>query len=330
MEEKKKIIVPEDIVPVRLDVYLVKYGLGLSRSQIQKFIRSGNIVVLGKGTKPNFILRGGETIEVSIPKEEPLRAIPQDIPLNIVYEDEYLLVVDKPPGMVTHPARGAWSGTLLNALLYHIKELSRFDDPIRAGIVHRLDKDTSGLLLVAKREDIHLILSRALSERKIKREYFAIVWGRIVSGGTVDAPIGRSPKDPTRMAVVQSGRKAITHYDIIANYDFLTSLRLNLETGRTHQIRVHMWYIGHPVFGDPQYGGREERLGGIHPKYRKAAKDLLNLIDRQALHAWKLSFFHPVTGLKMEFSSRFPPDITSVLDYLEKGSTNADLTNLSP
>lgn len=318
MGEKEIIVVPKDITPVRLDVYLVKYGLGLSRSQIQKGIRNGNIIVVGKGTKPNFILRGGEIIEVKIPKEEPLRAIPQNIPLNIVYEDDYLLVVDKPAGMVTHPARGAWDKTLLNALLYHIKELSNFDDPVRAGIVHRLDKDTSGLILVAKREDIQLILSRAISERKIKREYFAIVWGRINSGGTVDAPIGRSPNDPTRMAVVQRGRRAVTHYEVIANYDFLTSLKINLETGRTHQIRVHMWYIGHPVFGDPQYGGREERIGGIHPKFRDTAKKLLSLISRQALHAQKLLFFHPVTGLKMEFFSPLPPDLASVVEFLEK------------
>ncbi|MGB9561725.1 MAG: RluA family pseudouridine synthase, partial [bacterium] len=192
-----------------------------------------------------------------------------------------------------------------------------FSDPIRAGIVHRLDKDTSGLLLVAKTEDIHLALSRALIARNIKRKYFAIVWGRITSDGKIVAPIGRSPKDPTRMAVVECGRKAVTHYKVIANYDFLTSLSLELETGRTHQIRVHMWYIGHPVFGDPVYAGREDRLGGIHPNYRTKAKNLLQLIQRQALHAQSLSFYHPITGAKMEFQSELPPDIKSILDYLE-------------
>jgi len=319
MAEKKIIIVPKDILPVRIDIYLVQRGIGLSRSQIQRGIREGRITVVGKGTKPNFILRGGEEIEVIMPEEEPLRAIPQDIPLNIVYEDDDIVVVDKPAGMVTHPARGAWQGTLLNALLYRVKMLSNLGDPLRAGIVHRLDKDTSGLLLVAKKEEAHITLARALTARKIRREYFALVWGHLPVSGTINAPIGRNPKDPTKMAVVERGKSAITHYEVIKEYQFLTSVRLRLETGRTHQIRVHMWYIGHPVFGDPEYGGRDERIKGIHPSYRQFAKELLQLIQRQALHAQTLSFFHPTTGARMEFTSPLPQDIQAVLRRLETG-----------
>jgi len=309
--------VPEDIIPCRLDVYLVQEGLGLSRSQIQKLIRAKKIRVVGKGTKPNFILRGGETIEVEIPEQEEFRLVPENIPIDIAYEDEHLLVVNKPPGMVTHPARGNWQGTLLNAVLYHTGKLSSVGGDFRPGVVHRLDKDTSGLLIFAKRAAVHLHLSQMLSEKKISRQYLALVWGHIpIENLVVEAPIGRHPGDPLKRAVVVGGKPAKTEFFPIANFEFTQLVRVKLYTGRTHQIRVHTKHIGHPVFGDPDYGGRETQIHGIAPQYRVAAKKLLELAPRHMLHAWFLKFYHPVLEKEMKFFAPLPEDFTRVLEHL--------------
>ncbi|RKZ29929.1 RNA pseudouridine synthase, partial [bacterium] len=311
------ITVPEDVNPCRIDIYLVQQGIGLSRNQIQKLIRSGNISVVNKGTKPNFILRGGETILIEIPEREPFKLIPEDIPIDIVYEDEYMLVVNKPPGMVTHPARGNWTGTLLNAVLYHTNQLSPIGGDYRPGVVHRLDKDTSGLLIVAKRAQVHTKLSRMLSTRKIHREYLALLWGHLPEKHwIVDAAIGRNPADPLKKAVVPDGRRAKTEFFHLNYFDFLHLVRAKLYTGRTHQIRVHSAHIGHNVFGDYDYGGREERIGGIHPRYRNDAKELLELAPRQMLHAYKLEFTHPVLGNAMTFRAQLPQDFSAVLERL--------------
>ena len=319
MDEAKKITieVPEDVIPCRIDVYLVQQGLGLSRSQIQKLIRDKKIRVVDKGTKPNFILRGGETIEIEIPEQEEFRLVPENIPIDIVYEDEHLLVVNKPPGMVTHPARGNWQGTLLNAVLYHTGQLSNIGGDFRPGIVHRLDKDTSGLLVIAKRASVHLQLSDMLSRREISRQYLALVWGHIpLDSLVVEAPIGRHPKDPLKRAVVVGGKPAKTQFFPIAHFEFTQLVRAKLYTGRTHQIRVHAKHIGHPIFGDPDYGGRETQIHGIAPQYRIAAKRLLELAPRQMLHAWFLRFFHPVREQWMHFFAPLPEDFKNVLENL--------------
>ena len=310
--------VPEDIVPCRLDVYLVQCGIGLSRNQIQKLIREKNIEVIDKGTKPNFILRGGETIEIEIPQEEPFRLIPEDIPIDIIYEDDYLLVVNKPAGMITHPARGNWTGTLLNAVLNHTKSISPIGGDFRPGIVHRLDKDTSGLLIIAKKASTHRTLSAMLSKREIHRQYLAILWGHLREDNLiVDAPIGHHPKEPIKRWVVPNGHPAKSEFSVIASFDFLQLVKVKLYTGRTHQIRVHSAYIGHPVFGDGDYGGRDERLGGIAPQFRKSAKELLDIARRQMLHAYRLEFTHPETKEKMVLNAPLPMDFLKIFDKLD-------------
>ncbi len=318
MKEKAfKLNVPEDVVPCRIDIYLVQCGVGLSRSQIQKLIRSGRIRVVGKGTKPNFILRGGEVIEVEIPQEEPFALLPEDIPIDIIYEDEHLLVVNKPAGMVTHPARGNWSGTLLNAILFHTEKISPIGGDFRPGIVHRLDKDTSGLLIIAKRASVHIKLSEMLTRREIQRTYIALIWGHLSDDEVlVDAPIGHHPREPIKRAVVAGGRPAKTVFQTESRFDFTDLVKVKLLTGRTHQIRVHAQYIGHPVFGDPDYGGREQRIGGIAPEFRQTARELLKIAQRQMLHAQKLSFTHPVLGKEMEFIAPLPDDFKEVLEKI--------------
>ncbi|MFP4458115.1 MAG: RluA family pseudouridine synthase [Candidatus Zixiibacteriota bacterium] len=298
---------------------MVQVAVPLSRSKIQKLIRRKKIKVIGKGTKPNFILKGGEHIIVEIPDEPNITLEAEDIPLDIVYEDDYMLIVNKPAGMVVHPARGHRSGTLVNAVLAHTHKLSPVGGDTRPGIVHRLDKDTSGLLVVAKTESAHLKLSDDLAKKEIYRHYRAICWGHPDRHiGTIDAPIGHHPSDHLRMAVVEDGKKSVTHYTVRAYYDFLTDLSIQLDTGRTHQIRVHLDHIGHQILGDPTYAGRMERIGGISPMHRIFAKRLVDLTDRQMLHAEKLVLDHPITGEKIEARAELPADMAQILEILEK------------
>jgi len=314
---RSTLAVPVDVIPCRIDIYLVQHGVGLSRSQIQKLIRVGNIRVVGKGTKPNFILRGGETIEIEFPPEEPRLLLPEEIPLDIIYEDEHLLVVNKPAGMVTHPARGNWSGTLINAVLHHTKELPQIGGDFRPGIVHRLDKDTSGLIIIARRAQVHLKLAEMLSKRQISRKYLALLWGHLSEDVVeVDAPIGHNQNDPTKRGIVPGGRPAKTQFRLKAQCDFLDLAEAKLFTGRTHQIRVHAQHIGHPVFGDGEYGGREGRISGIAPQFRVHAKKLLELAPRQMLHAWRLSFAHPATHEEISLCAPLPSDFVAVLKDL--------------
>ncbi len=245
----------------------------------------------------------------------------EDIPLDIVFEDDHLLVINKPASMVTHPARGHFSGTLVNAVLGHTARLSKIGGDYRPGIVHRLDKDTSGLLIVAKTETSHVALSEGISKRLIKRIYRALVWGKPkMESGLIEANIGHNPKDHKKMAVVAEGKPAVTEYKCLSYFDFLTDVRLKLHTGRTHQIRVHMSSIGHPVFGDFDYGGREERLTGIVPDQRLLASSLLKRTNRQLLHAERLEFKHPVTGEDLVLSSEIPEDMAEVFNELRGGN----------
>lgn len=319
--EKLEIDVPKGIPKTRIDLYLVQAGVPLSRSRIKRLIQERRIEVVGKGTKPNFILRGGEKIIVRIPDEPNIKLEAEPIKLNIVYEDDYLLVVNKPAGMVVHPSKGHHSGTLLNAIMHHTTQLSPVGGDLRPGIVHRLDKDTSGLLIIAKSERAHLALSNALAERRIHRRYVAIIWGHPAThSGRIDLRLGRHPKEPTKVGVVPNGVVAITDYTSREYFDFLTLVDVTLQTGRTHQIRVHFSHTGHPVFGDYNYSGREERIGGIDPKYRPLANRLLKIIDRQALHAIHLDFDHPISREHLSLESDIPDDMSAVLRVL-RGET---------
>jgi 23S rRNA pseudouridine1911/1915/1917 synthase len=285
----------------RLDICLTE-KLGASRSLMQNLIEDGRVLV--NDDKANYRIREEDRIVVSIPKPRELDVVPQDIDLDIIYEDDDLLVVNKPQGMVVHPAPGAWEGTLVNALLYHCKDLSGINGVIRPGIVHRIDKDTSGLLVVAKNDEAHHKLAEQLKDHKMQRSYLAIVHGVLSEpSGTINAPIGRDSKDRKKMAVVfKNSRSAVTHYYIEERFLGYTKLKAVLETGRTHQIRVHMAYIQHPVLGDPLYGPKKNIFG----------------LTAQALHAHTLAFLHPRTGEMMEFEVEPPQVFLEVVDKLRQ------------
>jgi len=313
--------VPQRTRPKRLDLYLVDMKRGVSRNTVRRLISKGNITVNGLRVKAHHLVRPGEVIEITFPEPEKPSVIPEDIPLDILFEDDALVVVNKPAGMVVHPGAGNYSGTLVNALLYRCDHLSTLGGPLRPGVVHRLDKDTSGLLVVAKTDSAHLNVARQLQFRTVKRRYLAIVWGTFEQPwGRIVAPIARDATDRKRMTVAPIyGREAATNFDVLESFGLCSYLSLELETGRTHQIRVHLAHIDHPVFGDSKYRGRRRRLGGLPPKKRVRAAELLQLMKRQALHAAGLAFAHPVTGKKMEFCSDLPDDMASLLATLRAG-----------
>ncbi|HOV98464.1 MAG TPA: RluA family pseudouridine synthase [Bacteroidota bacterium] len=312
-----QITVPQGEHPKRIDVYLAHQIENATRTKVQEAIENGNVLVNGKSVKPSYQIAPNDCIEITIPKPPRIEAVPENIPLDIVYEDDVLLIVNKPAGMVTHPAYGNYSGTLVNALLYHCNNLSTVNTELRPGIVHRLDKDTSGLLVVAKNNAAHHYLARQFSAHTIEREYWAIVWGAFKNPkGIIEANLGRSKKDRKKVAVVENGKQAITEYEVLENWQYHTLLRLHLKTGRTHQIRVHLAHIGHPVFGDPTYGGRNPAWGGITGKHLQFTSQLLKHISRQALHAKTLGFQHPVTHKFVQFNSQLPADMEEVLHLL--------------
>lgn len=287
----------------RIDKYISDNAEMLTRSAVQGLIGKNAVTADGKAVSKNYKIRGTETIEVEIPDAEPMDAVPENIPLDIVYEDEDLLVVNKPKGMVVHPAHGNYHGTLVNALLYHCGDsLSGINGVIRPGIVHRIDKNTSGLLIVAKNDKAHLHLAEQIKAHSFTREYEAIVSGSLKQeSGTVDAPIGRHKTDRKKMCVTaENSRNAVTHYSLIRQFGGYAHIKCRLETGRTHQIRVHMAYMGNAVLGDDVYG--------------KAYKG----IEGQCLHARKIGFIHPTTEEYMEFSSDLPDYFTAILNKLEK------------
>jgi len=287
----------------RIDVYLSNQVEELSRSHIQKLIEKENVLVNQKPVKPSYKLKEEDEIVLKIPLPENLKIEPENIPVDIVYEDEHLIVVNKPQGMVVHPAPGNFSGTLVNALLYHCKNLSGINGVFRPGIVHRIDKDTSGLLVVAKSDRAHLGLAEQIKNKNVTRKYIALVEGNIKDEkGTVNAPIGRHPVDRKKMAVVKNGKEAITHYRVLERFGEYTLIEATLETGRTHQIRVHMAYIGYPVVGDPVYGRKKQRFN----------------IKGQMLHAKVLGFIHPITNEYMEFEAPLPNYFLKVLENLRK------------
>ena len=301
-------IISEENIQKRLDLYVSEVQ-GVTRSNAQNLIDGGFVLVNGKEVAKNYRLRQGDDVEIESPEPKELEVLPENIPLDIVYEDSDIIVINKPSGMVVHPANGNESGTLVNALLYHCKDsLSGINGVIRPGIVHRIDKDTSGLLVVAKNDDAHVFLSSLLKDHGIKRVYHAILVGHLKeSRGTVNAPIARHPVDRKKMAVVKGGKEAITHYEVIAEYPSFTYAKMELETGRTHQIRVHMSHIGHPLVGDTVYGGGKTQF----------EKANASLISGQALHAKILSFPHPKTKEIMTFECELPNEFKKLLSRLE-------------
>jgi 23S rRNA pseudouridine1911/1915/1917 synthase len=317
-EQIQQITVSATQSRVRLDRYLICQGFGLSRNRVQKLIESGAVLVNEKQRPPGYLVKPGDLVEVkkeslSLPKKD---LVAQDIPLKIVYEDDHLMVIDKPAGMVVHPAAGNYQGTLVNALLHHSRKLSQVGGKERPGILHRLDKETSGLLLAAKTDRAHTLLARQLEARKINRRYLAVIWGSLGEpAGTISAPIGRSAFDRKKMGVTPlRGRPAVTHYRIINDRRIASLIELKLETGRTHQIRVHLSHLGHPVLGDPDYGGRgRDLISKFALKQAGLAQALLEVMPRQALHAAVLGFIHPLDGRYLEFASPLPDDIRQVL-----------------
>lgn len=299
--DKETYIVTELDVNKRLDSFLSEKNTDKSRSYIQGLIEKEVIKVNGKVKKSNYKLKLKDEVSAEIPEPVELEVIPENIPLDIVYEDSDVIVINKPQDMVVHPAPGNYTGTIVNALLYHCKDLSGINGVIRPGIVHRIDKDTSGILVIAKNDNAHKKLAEQLKDHSMTRTYYALVEGNIKQEeGTVNAPIGRHPVDRIKMAIVKDGREAVTHFKVLERFGDYTLVQCNLETGRTHQIRVHMAHIGHPLVGDEVYG------------YKKQKFKLMG----QALHAKVLGFIHPTTGEYMEFSSELPSYFEELLKKL--------------
>ena len=306
MEEIRQFLVIDEEEGSRLDVYLSEQLGDMSRSYIQKLIKEKKVKVNEKIEKAKYLVKENDNISIEIPKPKTLEIIPQDIPIDIVYEDDDLLIVNKPQDMVVHPAPGNYENTLVNAILYHCEgNLSSINGVIRPGIVHRIDKDTSGLLMIAKNNNSHNYLSEQLKDHSITREYEFICHGVMKEDKiTVNKPIGRNPKDRLKMAVVKDGKHAVTHFEVINRYENFTHVKATLETGRTHQIRVHALSLNHPLVGDPIYGPKNNKFG----------------VKGQVLHAKKLGFIHPTTKEYVEFDSELPEHFKNIIKKLNKNS----------
>ncbi|MDT8316955.1 MAG: RluA family pseudouridine synthase [bacterium] len=307
--------VPAAALGNRLDHFLVSALGDLSRNRIAHLIDEGCVSFVGGAeVKSSLKLKGGELLEISIPEPETIEALPEEIPLNILYEDSSVIVIDKAAGMVVHPAPGHSSGTLVNALLFHCKDLSGVGGMLRPGIVHRLDKDTSGVMMATKNDHAHKELAAQFKLHTVKRRYKAIVYGEMAAKGKVDLPLGRHPVDRQKIAVVKNGKNAVTHWRVLETFQGISFVELRLETGRTHQIRVHLAKSGHPVIGDQKYASVkrsvEIKSGDV--------RDKIISLKRQALHASVLGFKHPDTGEYMEFSSELPEDIKEILMSLRE------------
>ncbi|HBR16218.1 MAG: pseudouridine synthase [Deltaproteobacteria bacterium RIFCSPLOWO2_12_FULL_43_16] len=300
---------------IRLDIFLSQKLPDLTRSRIKNLIEDGLVSLNNKSAKAGAKIKTGDQISVTIPEPQPIKAEPEKIPLDILYEDKHIIVINKPPGLTVHPGAGRTKGTLVNALLYHCKDLSGIGGALRPGIVHRIDKDTSGVLVAAKTDKSHQFLSKQFKEHSMKRRYLALVWGVVKNDiGTIDLHIGRHVSERKKMSVRTSrGRRAVTHYKVIKRFDNFTLIEATLETGRTHQIRVHLSAIHHPVVGDPVYG-KKNMPSGLSPKLTMLLKNL----KRQALHAQILGIIHPETQKYMEWTAPLPDDIKGIITALEE------------
>ncbi|NOY14007.1 MAG: RluA family pseudouridine synthase [Deltaproteobacteria bacterium] len=318
MTQPQQLHYPEDRSAERLDCFLVESFPALSRSQIQKLISGRQVLLDGVPVKASYKLKGGESIQVNLPDPEPATAVPEAIPLQVLYEDRHLIVVDKAAGMVVHPAAGHTRGTLVNALLHHCDDLAGIGGELRPGIVHRIDKDTSGVLVVTKTDQSHQHLAAQFKAHTVKRRYLALICGQLNGlSGTIEQPIGRHSLQRKKMSSnTRHGRSAVTHWKVLRRYaaDRLTLIECHLETGRTHQIRVHFSEMNLPLLGDPLYGGRNRIKNLPDPQLRELSKKL----PGQALHARTLGFVHPVTGEFIELSAELPPAFAAIIAYLEK------------
>jgi 23S rRNA pseudouridine1911/1915/1917 synthase len=304
---------------IRIDKFLNDRLPNASRNKIQEALKSGNIKVNDEVVKPNYKIRPRDVVTVIIPADkEPMKAEPEDIPLDVLFEDDELMVINKPAGLVVHPGVGNRSGTLVNGLLHHIKNLPEKNGSDRPGIVHRLDKLTSGLMVIGKTEQALNKLAAQFFHRTTDRQYIALVWGDLEEDeGTIEGNIGRSLKNRKLMSVFPEGdfgKPAITHYKVLERFGYVSVVSCKLETGRTHQIRVHFKHIGHPLFADPDYGGDKVLKGTVFKKYKQFVMNCFDMLNRQALHAKTLAFDHPNTGKRMSFDSELPEDLQSVID----------------
>jgi 23S rRNA pseudouridine1911/1915/1917 synthase len=322
-EKKYRFEIPPGKKKERIDLFLTNSVENATRSKVQKLIEANLVKVNGKFVKASHLIQPGDIIEAVHPvSPHPENAEPEDIPLNIIFEDEYLLIVNKPAGMVAHPAYANYTGTLVNALLHHSAKLSSVNEAGRPGIVHRIDKNTSGLLVVAKDDWTHAKLAYQFSKHTIEREYWALTWGIFKEkNGEINFNISRSKSDRKKFAASNEGGKtALTYFEVLEEFEFITLLKLNLKTGRTHQIRVHLSAINHPIFGDATYGGTKIVYGSSLPKMKTRINNLLSLIPRQALHAKTLGFEHPHTKNFMRFDSELPLDMQEVIKKLKFAS----------
>lgn len=319
-EKKYRFDVPEGKKKERIDLFLTNCIENATRSKVQRLIEAGLVSVNGRECKKsNYNVQPNDVIETLIPiAPRPENAEPEDIPLDIIYEDEYLLIVNKAAGMVAHPAYANYTGTLVNALLHHSQNLSNLNEPGRPGIVHRIDKDTSGILVVAKDDITHARLAVQFSRHTIEREYWAVCWGAFSEKeGVIDKNITRSKSDRKKFTVSDSeGKTAVTYYQVLEEFEFASLVKLRLKTGRTHQIRVHLSSINHPVFGDVTYGGNKIIFGTCLPKMKSRVENLLEIMPRQALHAKTLGFIHPHTKEFMRFESPLPQDMEELISKL--------------
>jgi len=327
MEKNYFFTVPNVITKQRIDKYIAQFIENASRTKVQKAIDLGFVSVNGDIVKSNYIVKPDDEIEIELDIPEKQDVVAENIPLDIVFEDEYLMIVNKPAGMVVHPAYKNYSGTLVNAVMYYAKQknesLSDLNGFERAGIVHRLDKDTSGLIVIAKDEVTHRKLSEQFFHHTIEREYNALIWGRFKNKkGEINNRLGRDKRDRKKVAVLkdgdETGKIAITNYEVIEEYDFLSLIKLNLKTGRTHQIRVHMANADHPVFGDETYGGREPHSINITSNIKSQIRNLLEMMPRQALHAKVLGFTHPHTKEKIRFETELPDDMKNIIGKIKQ------------
>ena len=315
----REIIVPENQQKERLDHFLAQRLERITRSRLQKLIKGGKITINDKVVKPGQKVKPGELIIITFPPPQTYNLIPEDIPLNIIYEDESIIVLNKQAGIVMHPAYANLSGTLVNALIHYSKNLSTLSGDYRPGLVHRLDKDTSGLIVVAKNDFVHANLASQFFNRTVHREYRALVWGHFrQKSGRIETLINRSNRDRTRMIISRTGKPAITNYEVLEEYPLISLLKVRLETGRTHQIRVHLSAKGHPVLGDQTYGGRNKQIIKLNQQDQQLGLELLRIMPRQALHAKTVGFIHPETEQEMSFESELPADIEEVINFLEQ------------